>query len=775
MMRKSWYRRLFFSYFPIFMLTVSILIFLSFLIVNEISRNETGKANRITTGFVMDSVEKSLTKVEMDVLSEAETNKSYSYFLNGQAQSGSTMLYGLAGSLRALKDNHELVHSIYIYRMKDQKVLTRSGLQDAKTFGDYPYIEQALRSEDRQWSPVREWKEPGKHTSDRVISMHKRLPLPFGGQGLLVVNIGVYPLEQMIGQMTNPAVSYLVIKDGNGHTIYPVASGAGGAVKEEDGQQLTHLPSARLGWSFESGIRAGQLFEWVSVISYVWIVLGLAVVVLAVIYIIYVTRRNYRPIQLMMQRIQQLPGRPGEENNKDELWMIDHALQSLIRQTVDYEQQEQANVLIRRRQLFLDLMEGTTMETAAVRLDNLSPFVDDTQREAIRVYAVMVVELHDLELEQPYTTEGPQAGSRSSNEHGSEDQRLSLSLLGVMQELAATYGWQGWAEWMSRERIAILLRKEDGDGEGLLAVKLQEMAQTGCEWLQGHLGVQLTIGIGGQTQELEYIKDSYRASVSALRYRLTLGVRDIVTSDQVPQDNEIPLYTYLPLISETIRSFRLASHDWRGQLEGIFATMETDKLKDGDILTVIQWLQELLEREMREMKDVSGALDRYFNGSEMERWRFEVESAPSLALMHTLMLEHMTTVYRTYVAASETKSYRAMVSEMKQYIEEHYTNPDLSLNHLSERFDVSPKYASHLFKTEFDMKFVDFLTRLRMNHAQQMLCNTTETVQHIATQVGYANSITFGRVFKRVVGVTPGDYRKLRMKPEDSSLTGGAL
>ncbi len=192
-----------------------------------------------------------------------------------------------------------------------------------------------------------------------------------------------------------------------------------------------------------------------------------------------------------------------------------------------------------------------------MRLDNLSPFVDDTQREAIRVYAVMVVELHDLELEQPYTTEGPQAGSRSSNEHGSEDQRLSLSLLGVMQELAATYGWQGWAEWMSRERIAILLRKEDGDGEGLLAVKLQEMAQTGCEWLQGHLGVQLTIGIGGQTQELEYIKDSYRASVSALRYRLTLGVRDIVTSDQVPQDNEIPLYTYLPLISETIRSFRL--------------------------------------------------------------------------------------------------------------------------------------------------------------------------------------------------------------------------
>ncbi|WP_307499689.1 hypothetical protein [Paenibacillus brasilensis] len=273
-MRKSWYRRLLFSYFPIFMLTVSILIFLSFLIVNEISRNETGKANRITTGFVMDSVENSLTKVEMDVLNEAETNKSYSTFLNGQAQSGSMMLYDLVGSLRTLKDNHELVHSIYIYRTKDHKVLTTSGLQDASTFVDYPYIEQALRSEDRQWSPVREWKEPGKHTSERVISTHKRLPLPFGGQGLLVINIGVYPLEQVISQMTNPAVS-----------------GTEDAVKAEDGQQLTHLLSPRLGWSFDSGIRAGQLFEWVSVISYDWIAIGLAVVILAVVYIIYVTRR----------------------------------------------------------------------------------------------------------------------------------------------------------------------------------------------------------------------------------------------------------------------------------------------------------------------------------------------------------------------------------------------------------------------------------------------------------------------------------------------------
>jgi len=52
-----------------------------------------------------------------------------------------------------------------------------------------------------------------------------------------------------------------------------------------------------------------------------------------------------------------------------------------------------------------------------------------------------------------------------------------------------------------------------------------------------------------------------------------------------------------------------------------------------------------------------------------------------------------------------------------------------------------------------------------MEHAEGLLAESEDSVQSIALQVGYANSITFGRVFKRVVGVTPGDYRKLKLKP----------
>lgn len=88
------------------------------------------------------------------------------------------------------------------------------------------------------------------------------------------------------------------------------------------------------------------------------------------------------------------------------------------------------------------------------------------------------------------------------------------------------------------------------------------------------------------------------------------------------------------------------------------------------------------------------------------------------------------------------------------------------MKHLSDRFHISAKYASYLFKEEFNLKFVDFIVKLRMERAQELLAETNETIQNISIRVGYANSITFGRVFKRIVGVTPGDYRKLRLRPE---------
>jgi two-component system, response regulator YesN len=49
---------------------------------------------------------------------------------------------------------------------------------------------------------------------------------------------------------------------------------------------------------------------------------------------------------------------------------------------------------------------------------------------------------------------------------------------------------------------------------------------------------------------------------------------------------------------------------------------------------------------------------------------------------------------------------------------------------------------------------------LRMEHAKTLLLQTDEPINDIAMSVGYIHAISFGRTFKKVVGVTPGDFRK---------------
>lgn len=69
-MKRSWYSRMLFSYFPVFLLVVTVLIFLAFMVITELSRSETEKANYISTSYVADTVERTLNDVELGVLQE---------------------------------------------------------------------------------------------------------------------------------------------------------------------------------------------------------------------------------------------------------------------------------------------------------------------------------------------------------------------------------------------------------------------------------------------------------------------------------------------------------------------------------------------------------------------------------------------------------------------------------------------------------------------------------------------------------------------------------
>ena len=96
--------------------------------------------------------------------------------------------------------------------------------------------------------------------------------------------------------------------------------------------------------------------------------------------------------------------------------------------------------------------------------------------------------------------------------------------------------------------------------------------------------------------------------------------------------------------------------------------------------------------------------------------------------------------------------------EITMYLEEKYSEFDLSLEKLADDINLSPSYISSLLK-KHNTTFVKYLTNLRMEHAKKLLENPNIKIVEIARMVGYPDPYYFSNCFKKYTGLSPREYR----------------
>lgn len=84
---------------------------------------------------------------------------------------------------------------------------------------------------------------------------------------------------------------------------------------------------------------------------------------------------------------------------------------------------------------------------------------------------------------------------------------------------------------------------------------------------------------------------------------------------------------------------------------------------------------------------------------------------------------------------------------------------DICLQDVAVQFRYSDAYFCRFFKQNFDKNFIVYLSELRIERAKELLADVTVNIKDIGQKVGYRDSSYFTKVFKRIVGVTPSEYR----------------
>ncbi len=420
---------------------------------------------------------------------------------------------------------------------------------------------------------------------------------------------------------------------------------------------------------------------------------------------------------------------------------------SRIRESLDEEIAQRRDVSLLRkryhsslpmlRELFLNKLVQGNVPEEEVR-PQLEEYGVDILNARKLIAAVVNVEKEDRGQEQP---------SMSLQE---QKNLIPLSVRGLVED-------------QLREYFRFISFDSSG-GIAIIAAIDRENTQTGfidlladiCKETRRILGVTITIGVGHSSQSPELISDSYQSAVDALGYKAIVGTGGtIYIGDMEPvsrgklqlsQKDEAQLEAQIKFgTPETVEAeVRMLA----GRMDDTRVHASQYQVYMLSIVNCITRLMQQYDMDLRQVFDTDGGLMKLL-GSSKEQEEFAGWLAQAAGRMNEA------------VNHRRDNTARQVIEEAKQYIQEHYQEPELSVDMICRKLHMSPAYFSTMFRKETGKTCVAYLTDVRLNRAVELLNETNDKTYVIAQKVGYLEQNYFSYVFKKKFGVSPTRFRGL--------------
>ena len=123
----------------------------------------------------------------------------------------------------------------------------------------------------------------------------------------------------------------------------------------------------------------------------------------------------------------------------------------------------------------------------------------------------------------------------------------------------------------------------------------------------------------------------------------------------------------------------------------------------------------------------------------------------------SIFAQHLSMV-SNQVVVHQTNSEPPVITRAKEYIQQHEAD-ELSLGEVAKAVNTSSFYFCKLFKKVTGLNFTHYVSRVRVEKAKNLLLNPNLRVSEIAFEVGFQSLTHFNRVFKKIIGQSPTEYR----------------
>lgn len=290
------------------------------------------------------------------------------------------------------------------------------------------------------------------------------------------------------------------------------------------------------------------------------------------------------------------------------------------------------------------------------------------------------------------------------------------------------------------------------DNEQALHDEIYNGLMLADEFISKELNVDIEINIGDIYGDIREIYRSYQEAKECSEYRLYSGTGRVLAYSKI-KNKERGYFYNAEQENEFIRNVIMGNE--KAALDCLDNMISIHK--NGSVVVLRCFFFNLLGTMLKILN--SGNID-VAKDVDSNLGRFDdLFSCKNLDELQTAIRGIVQEICRDINLHGNNKK-QNLRRAMLEYIENNYCDNTMSLERIADEFNLNFTYISHFFKEQIGENFIDYITRLRIEKAKELLTGTEYTIAEVAVRVGYANSAVLIKNFKKVENTTPGKFRE---------------
>ncbi|NOV03712.1 helix-turn-helix domain-containing protein [Paenibacillus planticolens] len=731
----------------------------------HVVESEVNRANNNALKQMEMAIDNSLGGIERLSL-EISLNKPVNAFINTSQPLTDNDYYDLvtiSNDLRVYQTANEFIEQIYLYyKNSDTVISTRNRtdsrhlfqMLDGRNLKDYEawktYLDKRYIQE---YAPVTVSEDDNSY---KAVLFAKSVTLTNRDQPGAVLLFVVKDSKLLANIPPSEATSVAVLDKENrlvaasgleqspDFLAYDKFSGENGLFYGEvTGKQVavSYTTSARTGWKYISMIPAERFddkMKYMKRLVYASILLSL---LLGGVVTFLFLRKNYNPIHLLIRSFSMKAGISFAEGT-NEYGFLQEALNNTFaeKEQVDRRLHQHRDAI--RSHFLQGLLKGNLEQDIPVH-ESLSAH---DIRLASPHFAVLLFHIDHFGKFQEDVTVDPQ-----------KVKLMQFIMMNVVEEVIGS-DHQGFTTEIDDMQACIY-----NFGCGQDPEELRRVAEQVKLFLFDHFHVQLTISISGIHSELFGIAEAYQEALSAMAYRLVVGGGAVIRYDELPSSEAVRqagnYYYPLHVEQQLINFVKIGDYEKSSSIiEQIIETNVTNAVLSVPLGKCLMF--DLASTMLKTMNEIGSQANK--NGF-MEQFNpvERLSGCETIKEMRREILSILEQVCQS-VQASRKQEYSPIGELVSAYVKANYTEENLNISMIGEKFGITPSYLSKQFKAQTGDALLDFISRTRLEEAKKLLTEQTLSIMEIARKVGYADINTFNRTFKKFEGITPGKYKELK-------------